>query len=112
VLEVKSPVDRDLHLEGRGLTLIPSHFCWNGPVPIANPELLPTLVYPIGRDPRWFAPTPPRPDDNPLARLMGQTRAAILRATTTGPNTTEIARKLNISVRQRAGTRPYSAKQA
>jgi DNA-binding transcriptional ArsR family regulator len=97
VLEVNSPVDRDLHLEGRGLTLIPSHFCWNRPVPIANPELPPTLVYPIGRDPQWFDPTPPKTHDNPLARLVGPTRAAILRATTTGPNTTEIARRLDIS---------------
>ena len=97
VLEVDSPVDRDLHLEGRGITLIPSHFCWNRPVPIANPELPPTLVYPMARDPRWLAPAPPAPADHPLARLMGPTRAAILRAAATGPNTTEIARRLDVS---------------
>ncbi|MDQ3789236.1 MAG: transcriptional regulator, partial [Actinomycetota bacterium] len=32
VLEVPYPVDQDLHLDGRGLTLVPSFFCWQKPI--------------------------------------------------------------------------------
>lgn len=100
------PVDRDLHLGGRGLLLIPSHFCWGRPVPLADPELPPTLVYPMERDPLWLdgeratgavPPEPPR-----LARLLGGTRAAVLRAVavaapTSGATTTGLAARLGVS---------------
>ncbi|MFG2227832.1 hypothetical protein [Streptomyces sp. NPDC048644] len=49
VLEVRYPVERDLHLEGRGLLLVPSYFC-DGPVAPADPGLPPVLVYPAGAD--------------------------------------------------------------
>lgn len=99
VLEVASPMDRDLHLEGRGLTLIPSHFCWNHPVPFADPDLPPTLVYPLPRDGRWLdhAADPGGAAHPALDRLLGPTRAAILRTTTDAPNTTEVARRLDVS---------------
>lgn len=96
VLEVNSPVTRDLYLEGRGLTLIPSQFCWNCPIPFADPALPPTLIYPMARDSHWLEPTPPQAT-SPLDRLLGPTRAAVLEACVTAPNTTEIARRLNVS---------------
>ncbi|MGW0733815.1 hypothetical protein [Streptomyces sp. NPDC002851] len=49
VLEVDYPVDRELHLEGRGLLLVPSYYC-RAPVAFADPSLPPTLVYPASGD--------------------------------------------------------------
>lgn len=103
VLEIPThPVDRDLHLEGRGLLLVPSQFLWNRPVPLADPELPPTVLYPLDRDARWMSIVPhgagePSPSGDPLARLLGRTRAEVLRAAATVPNTTELARHVGIS---------------
>ncbi|WP_328498566.1 winged helix-turn-helix domain-containing protein [Streptomyces sp. NBC_00414] len=96
VLEVEyvGGVDRDLHLGGRGLLLIPSYFCWQKPVSFADPDLPPVLLYPL-------APTgptaPPRSPDTPLSALLGRTRAAILCAVTYGATNSEIARAVSVS---------------
>jgi hypothetical protein len=45
---VDHPVDRDVHLEGRGLVLIPSYFCW-GPRTAAGPGLPDPAGSPAGR---------------------------------------------------------------
>ncbi|WP_314172672.1 ArsR/SmtB family transcription factor [Streptomyces winkii] len=103
VLEIPThPVDRELHLAGRGLLLVPSQFLWHRPVPLADPELPPTLLYPLDRDPRWmsagsYGTGEPAASGDALARLLGGTRAAVLRATATVPNTTELARRAGIS---------------
>lgn len=98
VLEVDRRVgDRDLRLAGRGLVLIPSCFCRRFPVPLADPELPPTLIYPVRPAPGWLTGTGDHDDDPNLDRLLGPTRAAVLRATLTAPNTSEIARRLQVS---------------
>ena len=52
VLHVKYPMsDQDLHLDGRGLRLIPSYFTWNAPVSLADPRLPPILRYPLHHPP-------------------------------------------------------------
>jgi DNA-binding transcriptional ArsR family regulator len=96
VLEVDYRDDRDLHLDGRGLRLLPSYFCWRTPTSLADPNLPPVLVYPLHHTP---APTPQRPadDDAPLATLLGRTRAAVLRTLACGATTSELARILGIS---------------
>ncbi|MGW0561714.1 hypothetical protein ACWDZ4_14150 [Streptomyces sp. NPDC003016] len=38
VLEVDHPVGRDLQLEGRGLLLIPSYFCWRRPITLIDED--------------------------------------------------------------------------
>lgn len=43
------PANRELHLEGRGLLLVPSFFCSRTPVALVDPTLPPVLVYPIDR---------------------------------------------------------------
>ncbi|MFJ9150839.1 ArsR/SmtB family transcription factor [Streptomyces sp. NPDC102270] len=94
VLTVHYPAeDRDLYLSGRGLRLIPSHFCWQSPVALADPELPPTLVYPMLHEPA--APTPTAP----LSALLGRTRATVLWVTAVGAGatTSEIARAVGIS---------------
>lgn len=48
VLEVDYPVERELRLAGRGLVLVPSYFCRDEPVALADDALPPVLVYPVG----------------------------------------------------------------
>jgi DNA-binding transcriptional ArsR family regulator len=95
VLEVGYPTDRDLHLGGRGLRLVPSFFCSGRPVSLLDPELPPVVVYPIAHDP-WHpmaAGTGPRS----LSVLLGATRAAVLEAVGDGCTTTELSRRARVS---------------
>ncbi|HEY8479003.1 MAG TPA: ArsR family transcriptional regulator [Spirillospora sp.] len=103
VLELDHPVDRDLYLRGRGLVLVPSGFCWRRPVPIADPGLPPVIVYPM----RLAAgPAGIRTDGEEgarrtrgasLSRLLGDTRAQVLRCSAGGRTTTELARIIGVS---------------
>ncbi|MFE6159455.1 ArsR/SmtB family transcription factor [Streptomyces sp. NPDC056486] len=98
VLEVDYPVDQDLRLDGRGITLQPSFFCWPTPVTLADGELPPVLVYPIDHATDWTHPTPiDRPDDGALGPLIGHTRAAVLKAARTGSSTVDLARRLEVT---------------
>lgn len=47
VLAADYPVPRELRLDGRGLLLIPSFFCWRHPVTFYDDGPRPVLVYPI-----------------------------------------------------------------
>jgi DNA-binding transcriptional ArsR family regulator len=98
VLETDYPVQQDLVLDGRGLLLVPGYFCWRTPVTLLDPELPPVLVYPIATDARLASETPAHMDDRPLVRLLGRTRAAVLRAVESGGTTTEISRRTETSV--------------
>ncbi|KAF3463496.1 winged helix-turn-helix domain-containing protein [Streptomyces sp. Tu 3180] len=97
VLHVRYPEDRDLHLGGRGVRLIPSHFCWNTPIALADPALPQVLAYPVAHPPAW-APAVTR-DRRPeaLAALLGRTRARVLAALESTATTGELTRRLNIS---------------
>ncbi|MER5791856.1 helix-turn-helix domain-containing protein [Streptomyces sp. NPDC001980] len=95
VLHVDYVEDRDLHLAGRGLRLVPSYFCWQSPVSMADETLQPLLVYPV-HGLRAPAPEPPR--DASLAALLGRTRAAVLRSLALGATTSELAGSLGVSV--------------
>ena len=99
-LEVDYPEHRDLLLDGRGLLLVPSFFCYQRPVSLADPELSPVLVYPIEHKPDWLrpGPTPERSPQARLAALLGSTRAAILETTTQGCTTTELAQRAGVSL--------------
>ncbi|ELP64045.1 ArsR/SmtB family transcription factor [Streptomyces turgidiscabies] len=101
-LEVDYPEDRDLHLQGRSLTLVPSYFCWGGPVSLADSGLPPVLAYPL----RHAAPRTGESGTGesgaqqpraPLSALLGTTRAVILQATATGATTGELARAAGVS---------------
>ncbi|WP_405848029.1 helix-turn-helix domain-containing protein [Streptomyces sp. NBC_01518] len=94
VLEIDPyPDHRDVHLGGRGLLLIPSHFCWHAPIALADPGLPPVLLYPLHHLPA----AAPHADSPPLNVLLGPTRAAILRASATGSTTTEAARHAGVT---------------
>lgn len=98
VLEADYPVDHDMRLDGRGITLQPSFFCWPTPITLADDELRPVLVYPIDHALGWARSTPAdRPEDDALGPLIGHTRAAVLKATRTGSSTVELARQLSVT---------------
>ncbi|QFZ76237.1 helix-turn-helix domain-containing protein [Streptomyces fagopyri] len=94
VLHVDYVEDRDLYLGGRGLRLVPSYFCWQSPISMADDTLRPVLIYPLHTSrPPAAAPAA----DAPLAALLGGTRAAALRSLALGATTSELARFLGVS---------------
>lgn len=96
VLEVDYPVERDLHLEGRGLLLVPSYFCWRRPTALADPGLDPVLVYPVAKTPLTVAGG----TDDGVERLLGRTRAAVLTevAGRSARTTSEVAEAVGIAL--------------
>jgi DNA-binding transcriptional ArsR family regulator len=95
VLEVAYPIDQDLYLDGRGLVLLPSFFCWQTPITVKDPTMTPVLVYPVERQLGWDHPAQARS----LANLLGRTRASVLTTIADSPHLTtgELASKLGIS---------------
>ncbi|MER7723470.1 helix-turn-helix domain-containing protein [Streptomyces sp. NPDC096323] len=94
VLEADYPVDRELHLDGRGLLLQPSFFCRGTPVVYRDPLLPPVLVYPL-----THAAAPVFAEPGPwLGRLLGNTRSTVLRVIGDGCTTSELARRAGVSL--------------
>lgn len=93
VVEVDGPLDADVDLAGRGLQLMPS--LWTRPGFTVRWRQ-PTLVYPLGRF-AWLAPPATTGDGDPLAAVLGTTRARVLRALAEEHTTTGLARRLGIS---------------
>lgn len=93
VMQVEATSERDFHPRGAGLTLMPSPL-WTGRAMLAQQSDGSVLVvYPA------LTPLPliDAPVSDPLAELLGQTRAAILRLTFTERSTGELARELGVS---------------
>ena len=100
-LEGLYPWDRQVHLQGRGLTLMPSAF-WTGHPLVTWDPLDPTrqvLIYPAGTGPgRAAGPPQDASRGEALSALLGTTRAAALDALRQPRTTSGIADRLNISV--------------
>ncbi|MFF2642153.1 ArsR/SmtB family transcription factor [Streptomyces niveus] len=96
VLEADYPVDRDLYLDGRGLLLMPSYFCWRRPVTLVDTSLQPVLVYPVEKP----APVVSTARPAELSVLLGSTRAALLQeaASRAWHSTSEMAAAAGISL--------------
>ncbi|MFI6317490.1 ArsR/SmtB family transcription factor [Nonomuraea sp. NPDC050556] len=94
--------DRDVHLDGRGLLVRSSFFCWPDPLTLRDPDLPPVLVLPVQHQPGWATPaTPDQPTPHGrLEALLGATRAAVLHclANEQECNTTQLARRTGISI--------------
>lgn len=86
--------DRDHHLTGKGLTLLPTFHWTHEPLIGATPNQPLLLVYPAG--PGLPPPTPPTTTD-PLANILGTSRARILRLLEHPHTTTELAAQANLS---------------
>ncbi|NYS17491.1 winged helix-turn-helix transcriptional regulator [Streptomyces sp. SJ1-7] len=97
VLEVACPVDQHLRLDGRGLVLQPSFFCWPVPTTLADGALPPVLVHPIHHTPGWASSRDGGGGHDSLGHLVGRTRAELLRATRNGCSTVEAARMLQVT---------------
>ncbi|MFF2899095.1 helix-turn-helix domain-containing protein [Streptomyces sp. NPDC057966] len=95
VLTVGYPVDRDLYLDGRGLLLVPSYFCWRQPITLADDRLRPVLIHPVDRT---TAPTDA--SSGSLTRLLGSARAALLyeAAVRACASTSELAEATGLSL--------------
>jgi DNA-binding transcriptional ArsR family regulator len=97
--ELRVPTHRDqhIHLDGRGLLLVPSYFCVNGPMTMFDAGLPPVLIYPVDRQADSM-PTLDHPRRSALAELMGATRATTLEVIGTKSRTTgELARATGIA---------------
>jgi hypothetical protein len=103
VLEVLVPGHTEMHLQGRGIVLVPSVFVGEIPSLHANPNdhtVLPWLILPpaddrVDRRRLWDHP---RPRGAALAALVGRNRAAVLSAIAHGCTTTELADRVGISL--------------
>ena len=100
VLQLPYSMDRDIHLDGRGVRLLPSYFCWGRPFTFHDAGLPPVIAYPIEHD-LTLPAAPTRQDPRrPLAALLGRTRATVLLtlAGHGGCSTTELAHRTGISL--------------
>jgi DNA-binding transcriptional ArsR family regulator len=89
MLEFAYPLEHELHLDGRGLVLLPSFFCWGAPTTLRDGDLTPVLVYPIQHDLGW---TNRRPHS--VVALLGRSRTTVLEAVAGSACTTsELARQ-------------------
>ncbi|MER5746317.1 ArsR/SmtB family transcription factor [Streptomyces sp. NPDC002225] len=95
VLTARYPVDRDLHLGGRGLLLIPSYFCWRDPITLVDDGMMPVLIYPIDR-----TADAPVSTSASLGRLLGPARASLLYEAAVRPSasTSELAEATGLSL--------------
>lgn len=92
-LEIDTPDHREIRLRGRGLTLAPSAFWAGRPLLAGAPDEPALLVYPS----HTTALLGVGPDHDPLAGILGPTRAAVLRLLDRPTVTKDIARRLGIS---------------
>jgi DNA-binding transcriptional ArsR family regulator len=94
VLEIERPFSYTHRSDGLGVVLVPSPFL-AGEVRVALAEGEPLRIfYPTG------TPVPSRAGadgDDPLARMLGSTRAAVLRAVGTGCGTVTLSRRVGSS---------------
>ena len=98
VLEVDHPADDELQLAGRGLVLTPSAQCPR-PVAVLAADGQPVLIYPIGpAAPAAGTAAAAGAVDDPLSGLLGVTRAAALRGIGAGCSTSDLARRLDVSL--------------
>ncbi|WP_399920725.1 ArsR/SmtB family transcription factor [Streptomyces kanamyceticus] len=97
VLHTVYPEDRDLRLDGRGLLLVPSYFCWGNPVSFSDTTLDPVLLYALNHETHRTAIPADLGSGAPLASLLGRTRATVLRAVAAGATTGELARAAGVS---------------
>ncbi|MFE4539281.1 ArsR/SmtB family transcription factor [Streptomyces scopuliridis] len=104
VLEIHGGPERDVHLRGQGLLLIPSAFLPGlvGRVLAAERDSAqPALVFSLPPDAAALFAIPDEPEvtgGQALSALVGQTRAAALRALTSACTTSQLAARLGVSL--------------
>lgn len=95
-LELATRYQARTALDGRGLLLMPSVFAWSSIYAVTDLPWQPTLIYPArGIATVWE----PAPDSTPgaLARVLGRTRAQLLRALDAPRSGQALARALDVT---------------
>jgi len=85
-----------LELTGQGLLLVPGVFAWPYLVMVVDPTYQPTVVYPARGAARLWSDAPAPPD--PLARLLGRTRATLLVALDPPATTSALAAQYGLAL--------------
>ena len=105
VLEILRPGRVEMELAGRGIALVPSVFVGRAPSLHENPnddDEMPRLILPAegaGRARLWAASRGRAGSrGSALAALVGRNRAAVLQSIADGCTTTELARRVGISL--------------
>jgi DNA-binding transcriptional ArsR family regulator len=105
VLEIQRPGQVEMDLGGRGIALVPSVFVGRAPSLHENPnddDEMPRLILPAegaGRARLWAASRGLAGSrGSALAALVGRNRAAVLQSIADGCTTTELARRVGISL--------------
>jgi DNA-binding transcriptional ArsR family regulator len=105
VLEILRPGRVEMELAGRGIALVPSVFVGRAPSLHENPndeDEMPRLILPAegaGRARLWAVPRGLAGSrGSALAALVGRNRAAVLQSIADGCTTTELARRVGISL--------------
>jgi DNA-binding transcriptional ArsR family regulator len=96
VLEIDVFYEQSLHLAGRGLLLVPSYLSWGTPDVLRDTSLPPVLVYPVEHDLAFSAGT--HTGKTGLTALIGLTRTSVLESIGEGRTTSELARRVGVSV--------------
>ena len=95
-LRVEKPFEATIALGGRGLVCVPSAFAWPLLVAITEPPWQPTLIYPArGVGALWEPDQVAQPAA--LRALLGERRAAVLRALGAPRSTSELGHDLDVS---------------
>lgn len=101
VLEADYPSEREIKLDGRGLTVVPAHFCWEEPITyLDTPNTLqPMLVCPGSVDTPVMSTAPDATEErvDRLASLLGHTRARLLAELAIADTTTGLATRLAVT---------------
>ncbi|CAL9523048.1 hypothetical protein SUDANB106_03898 [Streptomyces sp. enrichment culture] len=96
-LRAPYPLERELRLEGRALTLMPGFFCVRTPLVLVDDSLPPVLVHPLSPAPGWL--TRLRRDEAapPVAQLIGGTRSRVLELLEEPVTTTALAARTGLA---------------
>ena len=86
----------DRELTGQGLLLVPGVFAWPHLVMVVAPSYQPTVVYPARGAARLWSDAPAPPD--PLAKLLGRTRATLLVALDPPATTSALAAQYGVAL--------------
>ncbi|SNY71577.1 ArsR/SmtB family transcription factor [Paractinoplanes atraurantiacus] len=92
-LEADVPFEQTIHLDGRGLLLLPSYLSWGTPDVLRDTTLPPVLVYPVEHDLTLQLPA----EAKNLAALIGRTRTSLLESLSDPRTTSELARRVGVS---------------
>jgi DNA-binding transcriptional ArsR family regulator len=99
-LEIPIAKELDIQLHGEGLVLLPSA-SWTGRPFVGSYPEGPVMVYAALTPLPYLAQSDPAPGsdpDDPVAVLLGRTRAAVLRLTVREPTTSQLAATLGVGL--------------